>query len=203
MELTDHPDHLVRHEPGCCSRCGAGLDGAPVTGMERRQVTEVPPVRAEVTEHQMIERECGGCGTRAAAPGGVNAPVQYGPRASALATYLRHGQFLSRDRAAAALGDMSGCAPSPAVIAGMAKKIAGLVAPALDAIIRALPESEVVHFDETRFRVAGKLAWAHSASSGRFVLITVHTKRGTAGMDAAGDPAVVLRDRLPRRLGAG
>ncbi len=50
MELTDHPDHVVRHEPGCCSRCGAGLDGAAVTGMQRRQVTEVPPVRAEVTE---------------------------------------------------------------------------------------------------------------------------------------------------------
>ncbi len=188
MELTDHPDHVVRHEPGCCSGCGAGLDGTAVTGMERRQVTEIPPVKAEVTEHQMIERECGGCGarTRAAAPQGVNAPVQYGPRASALATYLWHGQFLSRDRACAALGDMFGCAPSPAVIAAMAKRIAGLVAPALDAIINALLESGVVHFDETGFRVAGKLAWVHSASSGKHVLVTVHPKRGTAGMDAAG-----------------
>lgn len=42
------------------------------------------------------------------------------------------------------------------------------------------------HFDETGFQVAGKLAWAHSASSGRFVLVTVHAKRGTAAMDAAG-----------------
>lgn len=99
MELTDHPDHVIRHEPGCCAGCGAGLGGAAVTGMERRQVTEIPPVKAEVTEHQMIERQCG-CGTRtrADAPAGVNAPVQYGPRASALATYLWHGQFLSREQ---------------------------------------------------------------------------------------------------------
>jgi transposase len=34
--------------------------------------------------------------------------------------------------------------------------------------------------------VAGKLAWVHSASSGKFVLVTVHAKRGRQGMDAAG-----------------
>jgi len=72
MELTGHPDHVVRHEPGCCGSCGAGLGGARETGMRRRQVTEIPPVKAEVTEHQMIERECPGCGarTRAQAPDG-------------------------------------------------------------------------------------------------------------------------------------
>jgi hypothetical protein len=43
-----------------------------------------------------------------------------------------------------------------------------------------------VHFDETGFRTAGKLAWAHSASSGKFVLVSVHAKRGKDGMTAAG-----------------
>ncbi len=78
-------------------------------------MTEIPPVKAEVTEHQMIERECPGCGARAKgpAPDGVNAPVQYGPRAAAMAAYLWHGQFLSRDRAAAALGEMFAGEPSP------------------------------------------------------------------------------------------
>jgi transposase len=46
--------------------------------------------------------------------------------------------------------------------------------------------SHVAHFDETGFRVAGKLAWVHSASSGKYVLVTVHPKRGKKGMDAAG-----------------
>ena len=188
MSLTDHPDHVIRHEPGCCGSCGAGLGGARVTGMERRQVTEIPPVKAEVTEHQMIERECPGCGARAKgrAPDGVNAPVQYGPRAAAMATYLWHGQFLSRDRAAAALGEMFGCAPSPGAIAAMTAKVAGIIAPAIDAIVKALIAADVAHFDETGFRVAGKLAWVHSASSGKFVLVTVHGKRGRQGMDAAG-----------------
>jgi hypothetical protein len=44
----------------------------------------------------------------------------------------------------------------------------------------------VAHFDETGFRVAGRLAWVHSASSGKYVLVAVHAKRGKDGMDAAG-----------------
>jgi len=188
MQLTDRPDHVVRHEPAACGQCGTGLADARETGMERRQVTEIPPVKAEVTEHQMIEMECPYCGerTKADAPDGVGAPVQYGPRASALGTYLWHGQFLSRDRACAALGEMFGCAPSAGALAAQARKIAGLVAPALAAIIAALAGADVAHFDETGFRVAGKLAWVHSASAGKFVLVTVHPKRGKEAMDAAG-----------------
>src|SRR5512142_27481 len=187
MQLTDHPDHVLRHEPSRCVRCDRGLAGAAEAGAIRRQVTEIPPVKAEVTEHQMIGRRCN-CGTVTwgKAPEGVTAPVQYGPRVAALGAYLWHGQFLSRDRACAALGEMFGCAPSPAAIAAMTAKIAGLLAPALDAIARALVASDVAHFDETGFRVAGRLAWVHSASSGKFVLVTVQGKRGKQGMDAAG-----------------
>ena len=187
MGLTDHPDHVVRHEPPACRTCGTGLRGARQTAVERRQVTEIPPVKAEVTEHQMIGRLCV-CGavTWGRAPEGVAAPVQYGPRAAALGTYLWHGQFLSRDRACAALGEMFGCAPSPGALAAQARKIAGLISPAIIAIIEALAGAGVAHFDETGFRVAGRLAWVHSASAGKFVLVTVHPKRGKEGMDAAG-----------------
>jgi len=186
MQLSGCPDRVVRHEPACCSRCAGGLAGAAEAGMIRRQVTEIPLVKAEVTEHRLIGRACG-CGTVTwgEAPAGVTAPVQYGPRAAALGVYLWHGQFLSRDRACAAMADMFGCTPSPGTLAAMAKKTAGAIAPALDAIITALIESEVAHFDETGFRVAGKLAWVHSASSGKFVLVTVHARRGREGMEAA------------------
>jgi transposase len=87
------------------------LAGAPEEGVVRRQVTEVPEPRAEVTEHQGIGRRCG-CGTVtwADAPVGVSAPVQYGPRAAAIGAYLWHGQFMSRDRACQAMADLFGCA---------------------------------------------------------------------------------------------
>lgn len=113
---TDHPDHVVRHEPACCARCARDLAGAEEAGVERRQVTEIPPVKAKVTEHRMIGLRCA-CGTVSwgRAPDGVNAHVQYGPRAAALGAYLWHGQFLSRGRACQALAEMFGCA-APGII---------------------------------------------------------------------------------------
>jgi transposase len=187
MQLSDFPDQVLRHEPSCCSGCAADLAGAPEDGVIRRQVTEIPEVRAGVTEHQMIGLRCD-CGTVtwANAPEGVGAPVQYGPRAAAIGVYLWHGQFMSRDRACRAMADLFGCAPSPGTLAAMTRKIASAAAPAADAVRSALRAAGVAHFDETGFRVAGKLAWVHSASSGKYVLVTVHQKRGKEGMDAAG-----------------
>jgi len=187
MQLSDHPDKTVKHRPKRCSCCGKSLKRAPVTETERRQVTDIPPVKAVVTEHQMLTVRCGcGCETKAAAPDGVTAPVQYGPRLMGTGIYLWHGQFLSRDRACQALSELFGCAPSPGALAAAACKTAGLVSPALKAIAAHLVKAEVAHFDETGFRTAGRLAWVHSASSGKFALFTVHVKRGKDGMRAAG-----------------
>jgi len=116
----------------------------------------------------------------------VTAPVQYGPRAAAIGVYLWHGQFMSRNRACQAMADLFGCAPSPGALAAMTRRIADAIAPAVDAVRDALAAVPVAHFDETGFRVAGRLAWVHSASSGKYVLVTVHEKRGKDGMDAAG-----------------
>jgi transposase len=187
MELSEHPDKSVKHRPPRCSCCGKSLKKAPVTAVERRQVIDIPPVKAVTTEHQLLTLQCGcGCQTKAAAPDGVSAPVQYGSRIMGTGIYLWHGQFLSRDRACQALSDMFGCAPSPGALAAAARKTAGFLAPALAAITRHLIAAEVAHFDETGFRTAGKLAWAHSASQGKFALFTVHAKRGKDGMQAAG-----------------
>jgi len=77
--LVSEPSRVLSIANFAAGQAGAraGLAGRPVTGLERRQVFDLQPVRAEVTEHQLIERECG-CGhrTRAAAPQGAEAPVQ-------------------------------------------------------------------------------------------------------------------------------
>ena len=188
LELTGHPDEVVIHEPGRCAGCGTGLSGAEVTGTGRRQVIDLPAeIRALVTEHRIVSRRCG-CGTitSGTAPAGVNAPVQYGPRLSATAAYLWHGQFLSRDRTREAISDLFGVSVSPGAVTAMTARVTGAVSGCLEAIRRALAAAPVAHFGETGFRVAGKLAWVHSASSGKFALITVHPRRGRQAMDAAG-----------------
>jgi len=188
MQLSDRPDKVVRSRPAACGGCGRSLNRRDeVTGSERRQVIDIPPVKALVTEYRLLTVRCR-CGreTKAPAPEGAAAPVQYGPRLMGTGIYLWHGQFLSRDRACQALSELFGCAPAPGALASAARRAAGLLAPALSAIAVRIRRAQVAHFDETGFRVAGRLAWVHSACAGPFALFTVHPKRGKDGMDAAG-----------------
>lgn len=43
----------------------------------------------------------------------------------------------------------------------------------------------------------GKLAWVHSASTGKYALITVHARRGIEARERRRDAAELLRDCLP------
>ena len=188
------PDREIRHEPGCCGRCGAGLAGRPVTGVERRQVFDLQPVRTEVTEHQLIERECG-CGqcTMGAAPPGAEAPVQYGPRVAAVIVYLYAGQFLSKERTALALAELFGIPCSSGTVAAVTARAAGQLDGFMEQVRQALVASDVAGFDETGFRVEGRLAWVHCARTGKYTLLMVHAKRGRQAMEAM--------DILPRFAG--
>jgi transposase len=203
------PDREVRHGPACCGRCGAGLAGGPVTSVERRQVFDLPPVRAEVTEHQLIERECS-CGhrTRAAAPQGAEAVVQYGPRVAAVIIYLYIGQFLSKKRDAGALAGLFGVPLSSGTVAAITARAAGKLGGFLDRVRDDIATSDVAGFDETGFRVAGRLAWVHCARTGKFTLLMVHPRRGKQAIGAMGVPSLdafarrVDRDHQPRAGGS-
>jgi transposase len=169
------PDREIRHEPGCCGRCGAGLAGRPVTAVERRQVFDLPQVTATVTEHQLIERECG-CGhrTKGTAPPGAEAPVQYGPRIAAVIVYLYAGQFLSKHRTALALAELFGIPCSSGTVAALTTRAAGRLAGFAEHVREQIAASGVAGFDETGFRVEGRLAWVHCARAGKYTLLMVH-----------------------------
>jgi transposase len=181
------PDRCVRHEPDRCRGCGGDLAVAVEVGLERRQVFDIPEICVAVTEHELVKRRCG-CGTvtRADAPQGVDAPVQYGPNVAAIVVYLYVGQFLSKDRTARALAELFGTPISPGTVAAMTARAATGLEAFTGRVRGRLADAEVAHFDETGLRVAGRLQWVHSASSGKYVLITVHPKRGVEAMDAAG-----------------
>ena len=187
LTLVADPNERRRHEPGPCTGCGADLTDAAEVGVERRQVFDLPPLRVRVVEHQLISRRCG-CGTTtgAAAPEGVRASVQYGPRITAIVLYLYVGQFLSKKRTAQALAELFGTPLCDATVAGMAARAADGLDGFLTEVGDRIAAAEVAGFDETGLRVAGKLAWVHCARTGKYTLITCHPKRGTKGIDAAG-----------------
>jgi transposase len=187
LEQVSAPDEVLRHEPRACGGCGSGLDGAAQVGVRRRQVFDIPPIAVRVTEHQLVERRCG-CGTVTAGqtPEGVGAPVQYGPRIAAIMVYLYVGQFLSKARTATAMAELFGTPVSAGTVAVMTARAADGLDGFLGLVRDRIAGAQVAHFDETGLRVEGKLRWVHSASTGKYSLITVHDRRGREAMNAAG-----------------
>jgi transposase len=186
LALVDDPNGRTRHEPVSCTGCGADLAAAPEVGVERRQVFDLPPMTVQVTEHQLIARRCRcGATTCGVAPKGVNAPVQYGPRITAIILYLYVGQFLSKKRTAQALAELFGTPVAEGTVAAVSRRAAAGLDGFLTQVKDRITASEVAGFDETGLRVAGRLAWVHCARTDRYTLITCHPQRGRAGIDDA------------------
>src|SRR6266508_728340 len=61
LAQVPEPDAVVWHRPERCGGCGGDLTLAPVTGVEARQVVDLPEVRLWTTEHRAERRQCG-CG---------------------------------------------------------------------------------------------------------------------------------------------
>ena len=181
------PDEVERHEPRRCGGCGHDLAGCPEAAVERRQVFDLPPMAVRVIEHQLVARRCGcGATTGATAPEGVTAPVQYGPRITAIVLYLYVGQFLSKKRAAQALAELFGTPISQGTVSAMTERAADGLSGFLGTVKQRIAQADVAGFDETGLRVAGKLHWVHCARTGKYTLITCHPKRGRTGIDDAG-----------------
>lgn len=187
LAQTADPDEVVVHTPKRCDGCGGGLDDAPVTGEIIRQVFDLPPIRLVCTEHRAQRRRCG-CGsvTTARFPDQASGPACYGPGVRALIAYLSCYQHLPTDRMARLLDDVFGAPVATGTIANILAQAGGLVAPAVAEITRGLTDADVVCFDETGARAAGRLHWLHSASTSWLSLLTVHPKRGKDAMDDAG-----------------
>ena len=125
LALVSDPNERWRCEPGPCAGCGGDLADATEVGVERLQVFDLPPMRVRVTEHQLISRRCAcGATTCGTAPEGVTAPVQYGPRVTAIILYLYAGQFLSKKRTARALAELFGTPVSEGTVATMTSQAA-------------------------------------------------------------------------------
>jgi len=119
-------------------------------------------------------------------PGGGGRAGAVRPRIAAVIIYLYIGQFLSRKRTAQALAELFGIPLSPGTVAGITARAAGKLEGFLERIRENITASAVAGFDETGFRVAGRLHWVHCARTGRYTLLMVHPRRGAQAMDAMG-----------------
>jgi transposase len=201
LGLVDEPDEVITCKLGCCGTCGADLSGAPVVGVERRQVVEVmPPPPPRVTEYRLVSRACPGCGHPATAAAPVCAParVQYGPGVLARAAELVCAHYLPVARGARLMRSMVGVAVSVGFMASVRPRAARVLeARFMPRVRELLSQAGVLHVDETPARAAGGLEYVHVAATE--YLTVLHTGgRSKADIDAGrvlpGYRGTIVRD---------
>lgn len=174
----DQVDDLQDHKPSTCDGCGAKLTGEDPSPL-RHQVTEIPPVKATVTEHRLhsITCACGAttqAGLRAGVPSGA-----FGPRLTALVGLLTGSYRVSRRNTQQLLLDCFGVRLSlgsvKALEDNLSDALAGCVEEATDYV---QSETTSVGMDETGWRVRGQKAWLWTAVSSLVAVFAIRFSRG-------------------------
>lgn len=167
------PDRIAVHAPISCPCCGEALRRGRLVG--RRQVLDLPPVRAEVVEHQVRERRCRRCGWtgRGVMP---DLTAQVGPhrrvgwRVAAMVATLRTKLRLPLAQVQWLLAHTWGLHLSVGAISGLLMEVARSGKSAYEALLAEARASPVVHLDETGWRENGRngYIWTMSTPTVRF-----------------------------------
>jgi len=189
LEMRPDPDHVVQHGfEGCCGNCGGSLKGVAATGIERRQVFDLPPLKLEVTEHRVSCGQCPRClaPVKGSFPAGVQAPVQYGNGAQALVSYLGAFQMIPCERIAELFADLFGFPMSAGTVSNILMKGGQYSGPSVARIEQGLRGAPVVHADETGASLGGVGHWLHVACTSLLSRFYFHPKRGAEGLEDMG-----------------
>jgi len=152
----DQVDHVENHYPELCENCWNRLPHTPDDDPERFQVTELPPVKPETTEHRGHAVTCT-CGhtTRASIPDHVKASA-FGPRLSSIMSMLSGVYHLGRRQVVTALFDFFGVKISLGGLSTVEDRISNAIEPAVDEAWKKAQQADVKHTDGTSWLQAGQ-----------------------------------------------
>src|SRR5215211_2952870 len=95
--LVENPDRVILAPLTQCQRCQADLSGLEPDQIKRRQVTELPQVKAIVIESQQHCLTCPHCQApnQGLLPAGLEAERYFGPNLEATVVFYKQTQHLS------------------------------------------------------------------------------------------------------------
>jgi len=174
-------DEVVEHWPHKCEGCNAALPthlraevGEPV----RHQVTEIPQIKAHVTEHRLRAQYCEcGCTTRAELPAGVG-PSSFGVRLQAVLTLFTGCYQVSRRATVGALSELFGVELSLGSVSACEHGMSEALAQPVEEAHAHVMDQQVIHADETGWRERRARAWLWVAATTLVTVFKIHQKRG-------------------------
>jgi transposase len=169
--------------PKQCRHCGESLPQkhakATTVGEPRRhQVTEVPPVKAHITEYQFPDVVCGQCGKTTHAPLPEEIAGQFGPQLTALVAYWTVVCCLPRRLVEAMLADVLGIEISLGSTQKAWEEVSQAVEQPVGQLQEQLPCEAVLNVDETGWRTNGDKRWIWALVAHQFVFYVVASTRG-------------------------
>ena len=172
-------DHVIALKPSTCTSCGgilAGDDAHP----QRHQVTEVPPVRAQVTEYQVHTLRCPHCQglSQADAPEGVFDSA-FGPRVHALVSLLSGAYRLSKRQIQTLLWDGFGVEMAVGTVSHLEQTLSQALAQPVDAAVAYVRRQPVKNVDETGWRQQRRRAWLWTAVTTWVSVFAIRYSRGS------------------------
>jgi transposase len=158
---TEAVDAVVVYRPTQCAQCGAlllGYDPAPY----RFQVTELPTLKARVTEYQVHSPTCVCCGAknRGELPGEV-AASQFGPNLVSLMALLMGRYRLSKRQVADLLANCFDIHLAASSVVNQQRVVSDALEAPVAALERYVQQQSACNVDETSWRQAdqAKCCW--------------------------------------------
>ena len=189
LSVTSNPDRVERHMHSTCNTCpyrDTCLEHACVKET-RHEIDTV--VKTSVTAHELIlVKDCPlhGGQMQGSFPNHVKASVQYGLNLQALVIALNTVGAVSINRTHEILGSVFSIPLAAGTIKNMVSRFAGSLSGTYEYICRQMTALKLIHCDETGTRAGGKTCWVHNASNAEYTFLSIHEKRGWAGMNEAG-----------------
>lgn len=176
---TELVDKKMDHFPERCDRCSRHLNPeacAEPEAPQRWQVTEIPPIKAHVTEHQAHGLQCT-CGhvTFAEIPAEVHGS-QFGPSLAALIAYLTVVMRVPRRGVRDFCRTILQTDLSPASVQTIVEEASAALAEPVQELAKTLPTEPAIHADETGWR---KKRWLWIFLAARYAYFTVAKSRGS------------------------
>jgi transposase len=204
--MSPNPDKTIEHRPDQrCPQCGKIHADEQSQLFSKRQVIDIPIIKASVIEHQIFQTTCT-CGYISTGnfPSGVSAPVQYGNNLIALTAYLSSRQYVPYARLSELVKSITNISMSEGTIFNLLNRAANIVLPIYRAIKEEITISSTVGGDESGVKVKNEKYWAWTWQTIHATYIVISKSRGFATISkifANGFPnATYVSDSLSAQL---
>jgi transposase len=196
---SEQVDQLVTHWPSHCRGCQAPLARDAVGEPVRHQVTELPPVWAVVTEHQLQHVQCTACGTTTCAGLPADVPAgAFGPRLQATVAVLSGRYRLSRREVVGVCTDVLGAPLAVGSVDRLCQATATTLAAPVAALAQAVQQAPYAHADETGWREGRQRRWLWVVVTAVATVFTLAPSRGSVviqGLLGAAFAGYLITDR--------